>query len=261
MANISYMVSNVGGGASPSSSEPIESSINFISKKSIDFDLESQTSAEQPMARKREKKLSIMIFKPNNRSLRETEENDEEIKDTVSPLLKPGGSKFGEVLRKGKRETSLVENKDIEQMLSKLQSLLLQGQQSHGPKIQKSFDNAGDPSNPRDSENNADSANDLPMIFGGLNTEKMFEFSLYYPYNNCSYVVDYIKNLKEKNRRRRKKGKKTQRASMAASGWIHFRDQQNFFMKNRQPKKKSSAKPRINFFGRLLDKIGSKNLE
>jgi hypothetical protein len=86
-----------------------------------------------------------------------------------------------------------------------------------------------------------------PIIFGGLNTEKMKEFNWYFPYNNCENVINYMrsrfaavrlltgKTIKKDvgEEEAKKKGESARLLSNSiksmASGLIHFTNIQKYF--------------------------------
>lgn len=82
-----------------------------------------------------------------------------------------------------------------------------------------------------------------PMIFGGLNTEKMNEFILYFPYNNCKEVIEFV-NFQSRSRRKstrniQKMENTNQKTKLQAtnqkgmvSGLIHFKNLQRIFFRS-----------------------------
>ena len=84
----------------------------------------------------------------------------------------------------------------------------------------------------------------LPMIFGGLNTEKMALFSVYFPYNNCDAVVEYIQRKRNAQRKSTRNGTRDPK-SFSTSGLIHFRNLQNFYNRNSNFKKKPILQRKI----------------
>ncbi len=97
-----------------------------------------------------------------------------------------------------------------------------------------------------------------PLIFGGLNTEKMNEFMVYFPYNNCKEVIQFV-NFQNKSRRKSTKNiKKTESTTPKVTnnqnpmvlGMINFKNQQRIFLRSiinrRKGKEKSVIKKLFN---------------
>ena len=104
-------------------------------------------------------------------------------------------------------------------------------------------------------QENAETAS-FPIIFGGLNTEKMMEFNWYFPYNNCENVINYMKSRMSahamNNSRQTKKKEKLKLPSTSiktmASGLIHFTNIQKFLIQKKftiKRKKESTWKRKL----------------
>jgi hypothetical protein len=83
------------------------------------------------------------------------------------------------------------------------------------------------------------------MIFGGLNTEKMALFNVYFPYNNCDAVIEYLDRKSKGQKKISKLGGRETKNFHSTTGLIHFRNLQNFYNRNSNFKKKPVPQRKI----------------
>lgn len=82
---------------------------------------------------------------------------------------------------------------------------------------------------------------EIPLIFGGLNIDRLFIYNYYYPYNNCNYVIEYYRKMLGKSSYKIKSTKQQSDVNMSkkskGDALIEFRNQQRYFMKNKNVNK------------------------
>jgi hypothetical protein len=204
----------------------------------MDINLESPSERRTPSPEKVQSSLlsrrgmikpGVLITKPDFSKRRNLEEVLEE-RDLVSPMKSPMKSMKAKKSSLLEKAPSLTDREEIKSALYKKRT---NEDNKRGGSQFGEYD-----------ENKNIIDNGLPMIFGGLNTEKMKEFTFYYPYNNSSYVVRYINRKQNKGRkdRIRKKlsvfgalARTNQKIQNISTGLVDFRNQQKYYMRNISP--------------------------